>query len=156
MDEMKHGDRSTPFATCRRGHTLLEVIVAGGMMVVAIVPALGLMRDGAARSRDLEARQLLTTLGVGLLDRELATAAASWQTTTASGDFSAEGHANLHYSVVRSDSSSDGGIADRLMTVRVIVWDDWNNDNLATGGEPRAVFRTKIAKLASYEAQATP
>jgi hypothetical protein len=140
----------------RRGQSLLEVIVAVGMMVIALAPALVLMRDGVETSRDLETRQLLTTLGVGRLDRELAVASADWQTATVNGDYSSQGYPDLKYSVTHSDSPADGGIVDRLMSVRVTIWEDVDNNGSPSGGELQAVFRSKIARLASYEAQALP
>ena len=135
----------------RRGHSLLEVLVASALMAVALVPALRLMRDGLGMARKVESRELLTTFCTSKLEEHLALVSAGWQTGNYSGDFSAEGHPNLRFGVTRSDSGGDGGISDQLMAVVATAWDDLDGDGSLDDGEPVVVLGSKVAKLASYQ-----
>ena len=46
---------ATAISDRRRGHTLLEVLVASTLMAITLVPALRLMRDSLSIGRELEA-----------------------------------------------------------------------------------------------------
>ena len=108
------------------------------------------MRDGLRIGREVEARELLTTFSVSKLEEHLALVSGNWQTGTYTGDFSAEGHADIRFLVVRSDAAVDGGIPDQLMAVTATTWHDCDDDQAADADEPAAVFASKLAKLSSY------
>jgi Tfp pilus assembly protein PilV len=143
--------RSSPTPELRRGHTLLEVVLAGTIIAIALVSALRLMRDGLRTSRQTEIRELLTTFGASKLEEHLALVSADWQTGNDAGDFAAEGYPDLRFRVGRSDSAGDGGISDQLMAVTAEVWHDLDGDSAPDGNEPAVVFSSKVAKLASYQ-----
>lgn len=137
-----------------KGFSLLEVVVASALMAFALVPALTLFRDGMRWGRDVDSRAMLLNYGVCKMEEQLAIVAATWTTGTAAGDFSTDGHANIRYSAVRSDSAVDGGITSRLMAVTVTIYDDADSDDTLDVGEMQLNFTTKIGKLATYEAAA--
>lgn len=139
----------------RRGHTLLELVVAASLLAVTIVPALRLMRDALTQSRRIETMGLITTLAQGKLEERACISGASWTTGTTTGNYSADGYSLLKFKVVASDAAVDGGITNRLMAVTATVWEDTNGDNLQTSGELAATFATKIAKMALYQAKAS-
>lgn len=135
----------------RRGQTLIELVAASTMMAVAIVPGLKLMRGGMQVSRELEVAGVMTSLCVSKLEEHLAISASTWEMTTSTGSFSAEGYSQIRYSVVRSDDGANGGITDRLMAVTATVWEDVDADSSLDTGEAKVVFATKVAKMVSYE-----
>jgi len=139
----------------RRGQTLIELVAATTMMAVAIVPGLSLMRDGMRVSRELEVAGVMTSLCASKQEEHLALSAATWSESTASGNFSAEGYPNVRFSVVRSDESADGGISDRLMAVTTTVWEDVDSDSTLDSTEASVTFATKVARIASYENEAS-
>lgn len=136
------------------GQTLLELIAATVLIGAALVPALKLMRDGMKVGRETETRNLLAIYCDGELERQLALAGATWTSGTPTGDFAADGYANIRYSAQVSDSPADGGISDRLMAISVTVWDDEDGDTILDASEPSVVMRSKTSKLASYENEA--
>ncbi|REJ69003.1 MAG: hypothetical protein DWQ31_06160 [Planctomycetota bacterium] len=144
-----------PIRRTRSGQTLIELVAATTMMAIAIVPGLELMRDGVRVSRELEAASAMTTLCVSKLEEHLADSAAAWTTTTTSGNFASEGYASLRYSVTRSDEASDGGITNRLMALSVTVWEDADGDTTLDAEESQVTFSTKVARIASYENEAS-
>ena len=137
----------------RRGHTLLEVILAGVLMAVVLVPALRLMRDGLTLGRETEIRELLTTFCTSKLEEHLALVSAAWQTGNYTGDFSVEGYPNLRFEVVCSDFGGDGGISDQLMAVTATAWNDLDGHQALDGDELAVVLASKVAKLASYQSE---
>jgi hypothetical protein len=138
-----------------KAYSLLEVVLAGAICASALVPALALMRDSMTVAEDIDTRLLLLLYGVSKMEEELAVVAASWATGTASGDFAADGFANLRYTVLRSDDPSDGGITGRLMSVTVTTYSDDDGDNNLDADEMRTTLTTKIGKFASYENMAS-
>jgi len=132
----------------------MEVAVATVLLVVAIVPALRILRDSMTVSREIETRGLLTNYCASKLEEYLALTAASWQTTTASGTLSADGYPQLRFQVVRSDAPASGGITNRLMAVTATVWDDADSSGTLSTGERSVTLASKIAKMAIYEQQA--
>jgi hypothetical protein len=52
---------------------------------------------------------------------------------------------------VRSDDPADGGLDDRLMHLRVMVFDDANGNATPEPNEIAVRLRTKVAKLRTYE-----
>ena len=140
----------------RRGHTLVELAAASSLLAVALVPALSFLRDSFVRSRQLDTRNAITSFCTSKLDEHLALTSVSWATGSVSGNFSAEGFAQLRFRVDRSDQAGDGGISGRLMAVTATVWDDLNADTTQDTNEPSVAFASKIAKLARYEDEAAP
>jgi hypothetical protein len=144
---------NAPISSRRLGHSLLEVLVAGTLVSVALVPALRLLGGGLAASRQIETREQLITFCTSTLEEHLAGASADWRTGTFTGDFSAEGYSNLRFSVRRSDAAGDGGISDYLMAVTATVWDDQDGSGTFDRGELSVVLAGKVAQLPSYQAE---
>ena len=141
--------------TCRRrGQTLLELVAATTILTIALVPALRMMRDAIRLGRATETANLMTTLCASKLEEQLMRTAAVWNPSTVSGNFSAEGYANLRYQVIMSDAVADGGIANQLMALASTVWDDLNADGDLDAGEPNVVLASKQARNVSYQKEA--
>lgn len=134
----------------RTGQSLLELILATTLIALAVVPALRLLRDSMTVSREWESQCLISSYGVSLLEERLAKAIADWKVEVATGDFSAQGHADVNYQVVQSDLVSVGGVPDELMVITATVWVDENGNDSADSGEPIATYATKISKLGAY------
>ena len=133
------------------GFSLLEVVMASTLSAIALVGALALLRDGMELSQTIDKRLLLTNYAVSKLEEQQAIVANGWVTGTISGDFSADGHSDIRFTVTRSDAVVDGGIVDRLMHLQVTTYDDADGDDLLDSEEDRTLFRTKIGKILSYE-----
>jgi hypothetical protein len=88
------------------------------------------------------------------MEEHLAIAAAGWATGTANGDFAADGHANIRFTVSRSDAVASGGIVNRLMSVTVTTYSDDDGDDAMDANEMRTTLATKIGKFVSYESKA--
>ena len=144
----RHPPRSTS------GQTLLELIMATSIVAATLVPALALLRDGMALSRDIDRRNLLANYGVSTLEGQLAIVAASWSTGSVAGDYAVDGHPHIRFVVGRSDALSDGGIPGRLMNIVATAYDDQDQNDVLGTAEPRVVFRSKIARLATYTYEA--
>jgi hypothetical protein len=138
-----------------KAYSLLEVVLASGICAAALVPALALMRDGMSLADTIDRRHLLLLYGVSKMEEQLAIVAATWTLGTASGDFAAEGHANIRYIATRSDDPASGGIADRLMSISVTTYSDDDGDDSLGAVEIRTTMTTKIGKLTSYENKAS-
>jgi Tfp pilus assembly protein PilV len=136
------------------GYSLLEVMVASSICVVALVPALAILRDGISATEAIDKRHMVLLYAVEKMEEELAVVAATWTNASASGDFASEGHPDIRYSVARSDSAANGGIPNQLMNVSVTAYDDADGDDALDAGEPRTVLTTKVSKLATYESLA--
>jgi hypothetical protein len=135
----------------RQGFSLLEMVAAAGLMAAILVPALSVMRDAMAKSRSLHQRSLLANYAVRVLEEQCASVAGSWATGTDSGSFVSEGHATIRYDVTKSDAVVDGGLLDQLMHIQVIVYDDADADVTPDSDELQVNYRTKVAKLNTYE-----
>jgi hypothetical protein len=138
----------------RRGYSLLEVVLASAICASALVPALAILRDGILTAETIDTRHMVLLYGVQKMEEQLAIVAALWTQGSASGDFAAEGHANIRYSVTRSDSAGSGGITNRLMAITVTAYGDDDGDDTLDAGEPQTTLTTKISKLATYESMA--
>lgn len=152
--------QSERFASTNRGRTtagysLLELVLAVALVAGTLVPSLALVRDGMELSSTTDEKALLTNYAVGKIEQHLALVAASWTTGTATGDFATDGLAEIRFIVTRSDDPSDGGVSGALMHIQVTTYLDEDGDDALDVSEPRCDFRTKIGKLASYEAKAT-
>jgi len=139
----------------RPGQTLLELVAATTILTLALVPALGMMRDAIRVGRNTETANLMTTFCASKLEEHLMKTAAVWNPSTATGNFSTEGYANLRYQVIMSDLATDGGIANQLMAIAATVWNDLNADGDWDAGEPRVVLASKQAQNVSYQQEAS-
>lgn len=135
----------------RRGFSLLEMVTAAALMAAILVPALSVMRDAMAKSRNLHRRSLLANYAVRVLEEQCATVAGNWATGVDTGSFVSEGHANIRFDVTKSDTIVDGGLPDQLMHIQVTVYDDVDADVTLDSNELRVDYRTKVAKLNTYE-----
>ena len=140
--------------TRRRAYSLLEVMLASTICATALVPALAILRDGMLATEKIDTRHMMLLYGVQKMEEQLAVVAATWTTAAASGDYAADGHPSIRYSVTRSDSGASGGITNRLMSITVTVYSDDDGDDALDSGEARTVLTTKISKLATYESLA--
>jgi hypothetical protein len=139
----------------RRAYSLLEVLAAGTVLTIALVPALEVTRRSLETAREVEAAQHTTTLCISKMEEHLAIVAATFASGTFSGNFSAEGYANIRFSVTRSDTAGNGGIVDRLMVVTVTVWEDANGNSALNTGELSTSLSTKVAKMTVYQDEAS-
>jgi len=133
------------------GHTLLEVAIAGALISIVLVPALALIRDGLGTSRQLQTREIVTSFCTDKLEEYLARASVEWTNGTSTGDFTADGHSEIRFSVTCSDDAGDGGITDQLMAVTATVWDDTDGDDALDADELTVVLAGKIAMMPSYQ-----
>ena len=138
----------------RKAYSLLEVVMASGICATALVPALALVRDGVTLADRVDTRHLLLLYGVSKMEEQLATVAAGWTEGTFTGNFAADGHADIRYIVTQSDEVANGGIVNRLMNVEVTTYRDADGDTSLDADEIRNIMRTKIGKFTSYENKA--
>ncbi len=138
----------------RIGFSLLEMMAATALVASTLVPALSLIRDAMAQSREMNRRNLLANYAVRILEEQTALAATNWTNATVTGDFSSDGYTSLRYTATKSDAVVDGGLVDRLMHIRVTVYDDADGNSSVGTNELQINFRTKVAKLVTYENEA--
>jgi hypothetical protein len=138
-----------------KGYSLLEVVLAASICASALVPALAFMRDSISLGEIIDKRHLMTVYGVSKMEEQMAIVAATWATGTVSGDFAADGHANMRFTVTRSDAPAGGGLTNRLMAISVTTYSDDDADDALDANEMRTVLTTKIAKLVNYESKAS-
>jgi len=140
----------------RLGTSLLELMLATSLTAMALVPALRLIKQGLKISGELETRHLTTTYCISKLEEQLCVAAATWSSATLNGNFSADGYSQLRYRVISSDTAPSGGIPDQLMAVSVVVWEDTDSDSNPDSTELQTTMSSKIAKMTTYQDEATP
>jgi hypothetical protein len=138
----------------RTAYSLLEVVMASAICATALAPALALMRDGMTLADNIDTKHMLLTYAVSKLEQQLAVIGATWTEGTTTGDFAADGHANIRFIVTTSDAPASGGIDNRLMSVSVTTYSDDDNDDTMDATEARITVTTKIGKLLSYESKA--
>jgi hypothetical protein len=138
-----------------KAYSLLEVVLASAICATALVPALAFLRDGLALGDAIDTRHLLLLYGVSKLEERMAVVAATWSEGTISGDFAADGHADIRYIATQSDDAAGGGIADRLMSVSVTTFYDDDGDDALDATEMQTTMTTKIGKYISYENKAS-
>jgi hypothetical protein len=136
-------------------YSLLEVVMASTICATALVPALAFMRDGMTLATTIDTKHMLLTYAVGKMEEQLAIVGATWTEGSASGDFAADGHANIRFTITQSDSPASGGIDDRLMSVSVTAYSDDDGDDAMDAAEARITVTTKVSKLMSYESKAS-
>lgn len=135
-------------------YSLLEVVMASAICATALVPALAFMRDGMTLATTIDTKHMLLTYAVSTMEEQLAVVAATWSEGSTSGDFAADGHANIRFTVTRSDAPASGGIDNRLMNVSVTTYSD-DDDDTMDAAEARITVTTKISKLVTYENKAS-
>lgn len=133
----------------RRGYTLLEVVSAGVLIGIIVVPSMTLFRDSMEVSESVEIANAMTTLAVGKLEDQLAASLDNFTSTTETGDFAAEEHPEIRYVSRRSDRTADGGSPGQLMAVTVTVWRDQNSNRVHDVAEPSYLFASKVARSAA-------
>ncbi len=124
--------------------------MAVALLAGTLVPALRLMRQSLERSRDVERRNLIVNLAAYKLEEEMAIVSSAWSTGSVSGNFATTGNAELSFSITKSDSSSGGGIPNRLMAIESTVWHDANGNSVRDSGESYVRLASKVSKLAGY------
>jgi len=134
-----------------RGFSMLEMVAAAALVTGTVVPALAVIRDSMAQSRNLHRRHLVANYAVRILEDHAAYVATNWANATVDGDFSADGHANIRYTLTKSDDPGDGGLVNQLMNIEVTAYDDANGNSTFDAGELQETYRTKVAKMNSYE-----
>ncbi len=139
----------------RSGQTMLELVAATTIIAIALVPALRLTRDGLANLDRIERYEQAATLCASLLEEEMARTAAYWDLSARTGDFRALGFRDLQFSVFKSDRNADGGVPGALAVIRVTVWYDADGGGDLDSDETRTEFTTKMARVLSYEYEAT-
>jgi hypothetical protein len=125
--------------------------MAAALISGVLVPTLSVVRDAMAKSRELNRRNLLANYAVRTLEGQVALTATNWASANVTGNYSADGHSSIKYSVTKSDAVASGGIVGQLMHIQVTVYDDIDGDNAADAEELKVAYRTKLAKLLSYE-----
>jgi len=145
------------------GFSLLEMVAAAALVTGTMVPALAVIRDAMAQSRDLHRRNLLGNYVVQILEEQAAYVAfgdepisdPNWanaiSNSPTSGDFAGDSNENIRYTMTTSDNPANGGLLDQLMNIEVTVYDDANGNDSLDAGELQETYRTKVAKLNTYE-----
>jgi type II secretory pathway pseudopilin PulG len=132
------------------GFSLLEMLAATALVAGTLAPALAVMRDALAVSREAVQRQLVANYAVQVLENQAALVMQNWANGTVTGNFSADGYATIKYSAVKSDAPASGGLTNRLMHIQVTTYEDKDADSVADSNEVKVSIRTKVAKLTSY------
>ena len=127
------------------------MIAATSLVAGTLAPALGVMRDAMSASRDAHRRHLMANYAVSVLEYAAAASMQSWGSDTSTGNFASDGYPTLRYQLTRSDSPASGGVAGRLLHLQALVYDDVDNDSIADAAERKIRFRTKVAKLLTYQ-----
>jgi type II secretory pathway component PulJ len=140
-----------PPRTSRPAFSLLEMMVATALTAGTLAPALVVMRDAMAVSREGVKRNLLANYAVKVLEEQSALVMQNWTSATTSGNFVADGNSTLKWIAVKSDAPAGGGLTNRLMHIQVTTYEDVNGNSAADSTELKVNFRTKVAKLVSYE-----
>ncbi len=135
----------------RTAFSLLEMVMASTLLAGSLVPTLAAIRDAMAKSRDLSRRNLLSNYAVSILESKTALNMYTWSNSNTIGNFAIDGHPKVRFIEVSSDDPADGGIVNQLMHIQVTVFDDADGDSTLDSNELQVTFRTKIAKLESYE-----
>lgn len=140
-----------PATRRRSAYSLVEMIAATALVGGTLAPALAVMRDALAASREGARRQLLANYAISVLESTAGGTMQNWTTGTTTGNCAADGHPAIRYTAVRSDAPADGGVTGLLMHIQVTAFDDENGNGVLNSGEESVRFRTKVAKLLSYQ-----
>lgn len=129
----------------------MEMVFATGLLAGTLVPALAVMRDAMAISRETTSRSLMANYAVQKLEQQIALGMGAWTNATDANNFATDGHPEIAFVSVRSDAPADGGIVGSVMHLRVTLFEDLDSDLIPDANELTLTMRTKIAKLATYE-----
>ena len=135
----------------RRAFSLVEMVAATALVAGTLAPALAVMRDAMAASRESHRRWLVANYAATALEYAAAATMQSWTPGTVAGNLASEGHAALRYTVTYSDAPAAGGLSGRLMHIRAVVYDDANGNSAQDAAELAVRMRTKVAKLVTYQ-----
>jgi hypothetical protein len=127
------------------------MIAATALLAGTLAPALALMRDAMSASREAHRRHMLANYAVTVLEYAAGASMQNWGNDTTTGNFATDGHPTIRYQLTRSDNPADGGLTDRLLHLRATVYDDANNNSIADASELKVRYRTKVAKLLTYQ-----
>jgi hypothetical protein len=127
------------------------MIAATALVAGTLAPALAVMRDAMALSREASRRNLLANYAVEALEYAQGITMQNWATGTSLGNFASDGWPNIRYSVTRSDSPANGGLTNRLMHVQVLIYDDSNGNAARDANEIAVQMRTKVSRLLTYQ-----
>ncbi|MEM8944046.1 MAG: hypothetical protein AAGD11_02605 [Planctomycetota bacterium] len=128
--------------------------MAAALVTGTVVPALAVIRDSMAQSREMHARKLLASFAVMTLEEQAAQSMIYWSNATDENNYASYGYPGIAFNLAMSDDPADGGIVNQLMQIEVIVFEDANGDLIPDSGEMQLKYRTKVAKLNSYENEA--
>jgi hypothetical protein len=126
------------------------MIAATALVAGTLAPALAVVRDAMAASRESARRNLLAMYAVQAVEYASGITMQGWATGTATGNFASEGHPAIRYVVTRSDAPANGGITGSLMHVQVTMFDDANGNSALDANEISVRFRTKVSNLLTY------
>jgi hypothetical protein len=127
------------------------MVAATALVAGTLAPALAVMRDALAASRESYRRSLIANYAAARLESAAATTMQNWTPGTVTGNLVSEGHAALRYAVSCSDAPAGGGLTGRLMHIQVVVYDDANGNSAQDAAELAVRMRTKVAKLVTYQ-----
>ena len=117
-----------------------------GVLAITIVPATKYLTESMATRRRLERNGVLVALAIQTIEQQMAVINGGFTTTQTSGNFSAEGFPEFAFELIRTDSTSEGGIPDLVMAVTVRVWADDDGDLMLDPDESVVEFNTKMAR----------
>lgn len=132
-------------------YSLVEVVAAVALMAATLVPAISFVRDAMEVSVEADERQLICLYAVSQVEALLAATAHTWAGGTQSGDYSADGRADIRFEAVADDATLSGGIPGSLMNIEATVYVDADADDTLDADELSCFFRTKLARFNTYE-----
>jgi type II secretory pathway pseudopilin PulG len=138
-------------AAPQRAFSLVEMIAATALVAGTLAPALAVMRDAMAVSREAARRNLLAVYAVQGLEYTSGVTMQGWVSDTTTGNLASDGHPAIRYVMTRSDAPANGGITGLLMHVQVTMFDDANGNSALDANEISVRLRTKVAKLLTYQ-----
>jgi prepilin-type N-terminal cleavage/methylation domain-containing protein len=137
-------------AKSQTGFSLLEMLAATAIVAGTLAPALAVMRDAMAISREAVQRNLVSNYAVQVLEGQAALSMQNWSNGTVTGNFASDGYSTIKYAATRSDAVASGGLVNRLMHIQVTAYEDKDADSVADSNELKVTVRTKIAKMSNY------
>lgn len=129
----------------------MEMVFATALLAGTLVPALAVMRDAMAISRETTSRSLMANYAVQKLEEQIALGMGAWTNLADANNFAGDGHPEIAFNSVRSDDPADGGITGSVMHLEVTLFEDIDSDLIPDADELTLKMRTKIAKLETYE-----
>ena len=81
----------------RQAYSLVEMIAATALVAGTLAPALAVMRDAMAASREASRRNLLTIYAVRELEYAAGITMQAWSAGTSTGNYASEGRPTVRY-----------------------------------------------------------